>query len=111
MLTPLQSGAAQQYLTKYQVGCDAPQPSGHMPEVSVVLPVFNGARSIARAVRSILDQTLQEIELIVLDDGSTDGTATVVGDIRDARLRVVPCVHSRRRGGGEYCNRAYGCAP
>ncbi|NQT13383.1 MAG: glycosyltransferase, partial [Planctomycetes bacterium] len=38
-----------------------------MPEVSVVLPVFNGARTISRAVRSILDQTLRKIELIVLD--------------------------------------------
>ena len=57
-----------------------------MPEVSVVLPVFNGAGTIARAVSSILDQTLREIELIVLDDGSTDETAAVVRKIRDPRF-------------------------
>lgn len=64
-----------------------------MPEISVVLPVYNGARTIARAVRSILDQTLQEIELLVLDDGSTDGTAAVVRAIRDPRLRFVQRNH------------------
>jgi glycosyltransferase involved in cell wall biosynthesis len=64
-----------------------------MPEVSVVLPVFNGAGTIARAVRSVLDQTLREIELIVLDDGSTDETADVVRAIHDSRLRLVSCDH------------------
>lgn len=64
-----------------------------MPEVSVVLPVFNGAGTIARAVSSILDQTLREIELIVLDDGSTDETAAVVRKIRDPRLKMIQCTH------------------
>ena len=66
-----------------------------MPEVSVVLPVFNAARTIARAVRSILDQTLREIELIVLDDGSTDETVAVVRELRDPRLRLIPGAHRR----------------
>jgi glycosyltransferase involved in cell wall biosynthesis len=64
-----------------------------MPEVSVVLPVFNGAQTIGRAVRSILDQTLREIELIVVDDGSTDETVDVVQTIHDPRLRLVQCAH------------------
>lgn len=63
------------------------------PDISVVLPVFNGARTIARAVRSILDQSLRELELIVVDDGSTDDTAGMVGKIRDPRLRLVRCDH------------------
>lgn len=66
-----------------------------MPEVSVVLPVFNGARTIARAVRSILDQTLREIELIVVDDGSTDETVAIVRKLRDPRLRLIQCTHRR----------------
>lgn len=64
-----------------------------MPEVSVVLPVFNGARTIERGVRSILEQSLRDIELIVLDDGSTDETVSVVRKISDQRLRLVSCVH------------------
>ena len=65
-----------------------------MLEVSVVLPVFNGAATIARAVRSILDQTLREIELIVFDDGSTDDTVAVLREIRDPRLKLKHGVHS-----------------
>ena len=64
-----------------------------MPSVSVVLPVFNGVRTIGRAVRSILDQTLRDIELIVVDDGSTDGTFDVLQGIRDPRLRAVSRPH------------------
>ena len=64
-----------------------------MPKVSVVLPVFNGAGTISRAVRSILDQTLREIELIVLDDGSTDETVAVVREFWDPRLRLFRCAH------------------
>lgn len=69
--------------------------SGRTPEVSVVLPVFNGARTIARAVCSILDQTLREIELIILDDGSTDETVAIVRGIRDPRLRLIESTHRR----------------
>jgi glycosyltransferase involved in cell wall biosynthesis len=66
-----------------------------MPEVSVVLPVFNGARTISRAVRSILNQTLRDIELIVIDDGSTDETVAVVREFADPRLRLIQCAHRR----------------
>jgi glycosyltransferase involved in cell wall biosynthesis len=64
-----------------------------MPEVSVVLPVFDGEGTIARAARSILDQTLRDIELIVVDDGSRDGTAAVVEALGDSRVRLIRCAH------------------
>ena len=64
-----------------------------MPKASVVLPVFNGARTILRAVRSILDQTLREIELIVVDDGSTDETVGILRKVSDPRLRLIRCPH------------------
>ena len=68
--------------------------NGHtLPEVSVILPVFNGAKTIDRAVRSILNQSLQTFELLVLDDGSTDDTATIVQRIRDPRLRLIQRRH------------------
>ena len=48
------------------------------PLVSVVIPVYNGERYLADAVESVLSQTHQPIEAIVVDDGSTDGSADVV---------------------------------
>ena len=61
----------------------------HMkPLVSVILPVFNGEASILRAVASVLGQSHDRLELIVVDDGSTDNTLTQLASVVDARLRV-----------------------
>jgi glycosyltransferase involved in cell wall biosynthesis len=54
------------------------------PLVSVVLPVYNRERWIARAVDSVLAQTYRNVELIVVDDGSTDGTRGVLERYGDA---------------------------
>ena len=52
------------------------QPAG--PLVSVILPVHNRASWVARAISSVLDQSYQHLELLVIDDGSTDGTRNVL---------------------------------
>ncbi len=60
-----------------------------MPEaVSVVIPVYNGARCVRRAIDSVLAQTCRDFELIVVNDGSTDETAEVLAGLGD-RIRVV----------------------
>ena len=59
------------------------------PHVSVVLPVYDGERYLAEAIRSVLAQTYEDFELIVIDDGSTDHTEEVLSAISDARLRVI----------------------
>jgi glycosyltransferase involved in cell wall biosynthesis len=68
-----------------------------MPLVSVVMPVRNGAAHLAEAVDSILAQSLAALELIVVDDGSTDRTPAILQEAaaRDPRLRV----ESRPAGG------------
>lgn len=57
--------------------------------VSVVVPAYNAEAFVGAAVGSALDQTYQPLEVVVVDDGSTDGTARVLEAIPDERLRVV----------------------
>lgn len=64
-----------------------------MPAISVVLPSYNAADTIGTAIRSILCQSMSDIELIVVDDGSTDRTVSVVDGIRDPRLQLKQCPH------------------
>jgi glycosyltransferase involved in cell wall biosynthesis len=52
-----------------------------VPEVSVVIPTYNSARYAAEAVESVLAQTFEDLEVIVVDDGSTDDTAEVIGSM------------------------------
>jgi glycosyltransferase involved in cell wall biosynthesis len=63
------------------------------PLVSVVLPVHDGERFLAEAVGSILGQTLGDLDLVVVDDGSTDGTRRILAGYDDPRLRVVAQPH------------------
>ena len=60
-----------------------------MPRVTVLLPVFNAGRYVAAAVESVLAQTLTDFELLVVDDGSTDGSMEIVDRFRDPRVRVI----------------------
>jgi len=56
--------------------------------ISVVIPLFNKAEHILRAVNSVLNQTHQDFELIIVDDGSTDGSAGIVRSVSDQRIRL-----------------------
>jgi glycosyltransferase involved in cell wall biosynthesis len=59
------------------------------PLVSVVMPVYNNAEHLCEAMTSILRQTLRELELIVVDDASTDDTPRMVDSVRDERIRYL----------------------
>jgi glycosyltransferase involved in cell wall biosynthesis len=63
------------------------------PRISVLIGAWNNAATLPRAMRSILDQTLGELELLVLDDGSEDDTQAVVEAIADERVRYLKLPH------------------
>lgn len=73
-----------------------------MPAVSVVMPVHNAKKTVEHSVQSILDSTLTDFELIIVDDGSTDGTPTALRRFVDPRIRIVTQSH---RGVAEAMNR------
>jgi glycosyltransferase involved in cell wall biosynthesis len=58
-------------------------------EISVLIPAYNCEATICRAIRSVLAQTFQEFELIIVDDGSRDATLEMIGTISDPRIRIV----------------------
>lgn len=57
--------------------------------VSVILPVYNGENRIREAIDSILSQTYKNFELIIVNDGSTDGTKEIVESYTDKRIKIV----------------------
>jgi len=63
------------------------------PMVSVLIPTYNSEKTICRALSSVFVQTLQPIEIIVVDDGSTDGTVSLVkkfyGELKPGLLKLV----------------------
>lgn len=59
------------------------------PEVTIVIPLFNKGASIRRAIQSVLAQTYRDFELIVVNDGSTDGGEETVKELADSRIRLI----------------------
>jgi glycosyltransferase involved in cell wall biosynthesis len=68
--------------------------SANPPTVSVLLPTYDRAAYLGAAVASVLGQTFRDLELIVVDDGSTDDSDRVLAGIGDPRLRVVRTPHA-----------------
>ena len=57
--------------------------------VSIIMPSYNTEQYIAETIQSVINQTYQNWELIIVDDCSTDNTDTVVGKIKDSRIRYL----------------------
>lgn len=59
------------------------------PQVTIAMPVYNGAKTLERAVNSILNQTYQHWQLLILDDGSTDRTVEIANTFKDERILIL----------------------
>jgi len=80
------------------------------PIVSVIIPVYNGERFLAEAIQSVLDQTLAPDEIIVVDDGSTDGTAAVAAALTNASPLPMRYVYQENLGPAAARNHGMGLA-
>lgn len=73
-----------------------------MPKVSVIIPIYNHGKFIADAVNSVLQQTFQDFEIVITNDGSTDDTAEQIAKLKDRRIKIF--THPRNRGIGTAMN-------
>jgi len=64
-----------------------------LPQVSVVMPAFNAAKTISIAIQSVLDQTITNWELLIINDGSTDNTLEVIAQFNDPRISTITQVN------------------
>lgn len=70
------------------------------PKVSVIIPVFNGSTYIQQSIESAINQTLKDLEIIVVDDGSTDNTFHIVSQLstNDSRIKLYQHYKGKNRG-------------
>lgn len=61
--------------------------TSNTPRVSVIIPTYNRSKLLIEAVRSVLNQTFQDFELLIIDDGSTDDTEQRIRDLQESRIR------------------------
>ena len=60
-----------------------------MPVVSVIMPVYNAAKYLQKAIDSILHQTLSDFELIIINDCSTDNSDAIINSYNDPRIKYI----------------------
>lgn len=76
-----------------------------MTKISIIIPIYNGEQYLESCIKSVLNQTLEDLEIICVDDGSTDGSAQVIAHLmsKESRIRLL---HQKNRGAGAARNLA-----
>ena len=67
-----------------------------MPEISVIIPSYNNGPYIGRAIESVLNQSFSDLELIIIEDCSTDNSREIIASYRDPRIRTI--YHEKNKG-------------
>jgi glycosyltransferase involved in cell wall biosynthesis len=80
-----------------------PGPMLDQPRISVVMPAYNAAQTVQRAINSVLLQSFKDFEVIIVDDGSKDNTVQRVAELKDLRIRLLQ--QPENRGGNAARNR------
>ena len=75
-----------------------------MAKISVIVPIYNAEKYLEKCVKSVMDQTLKDIEIICVDDGSTDSSVQLMDQFakEDSRVKVI---HKENSGYGNSMNR------
>ena len=71
--------------------------------ISVVIPLYNKEKQIAKTLQAVLDQTYKNYEIIIVNDGSTDGSVSIVKSFSDSRIQLI-----NQENGGVGCARNRG---
>ena len=64
------------------------------PKISVIIPIYNDALYIQEAIKSVLSQTIEELEIIIINDGSTDNFEEKIEFFNDPRIRIIEQINS-----------------
>lgn len=78
------------------------------PLISILMPAYNAERFVGAAIQSVIDQSYPNWELLVLDDGSSDGTSKIIQSYDDPRIRTFQ--HGKNEGYLKSCNKLFGYA-
>ena len=68
-----------------------------MPEISIIIPVYNAAKYISRCIDSILNQSFEDFELIICDDGSKDDSGKIIDEYAAKDPRII-AIHQENKG-------------
>jgi glycosyltransferase involved in cell wall biosynthesis len=61
----------------------------HTPLITVAMPIYNAGKDLRPAVLSIINQSFKDWELILIDDGSTDNSVSLIADLKDSRIKIL----------------------
>lgn len=81
-----------------------------LPQISVVMPLYNSARFIRESIESILNQTFADFELVIVDDGSSDGSSEIIADYAKHDKRIHVYTNLKNQGIVYSLNRGLSCA-
>lgn len=75
-----------------------------MPLVSVIIPVFNNIDFLPSTLDSVINQTYKNLEIIIVNDGSTDGSGVIIDDYRIKHPELIKVIHQKQSGAGHARN-------
>ena len=70
----------------------------NLPRISVIVPIYNVEKYVRKCLESLLHQTMKQIEIICVDDGSTDGSGTIADEYERINWPIFKIIHTKNRG-------------